>query len=1237
MGRSRPREPADLLEPRHRPTLEELHAAIHEVNPTDRGLPPAEAGRRYALKARLQSLLVRRFAHALTVDDEADGVVVLRHIGGERDFGHAVLAQLDDEARSWVRRKLDTPSSPAVADAPRDEARPRSGAAGHLAEAERLLEAYDYDGARSLLEAAHAAGDVAATRRLVELLVDTLADDEAALRLIPDGAEAGVRARLAVAAARQGDEARAVRLCDGVSVKEAAEARRILAEAAIRAGDLDRAERLLARAREGEPGLYGLDAAAAALSAARRARAAPLVAELSRVRGDTDRAVALARDIVAIDAEEPTARAVLREAAAGRRAERRDALLAEAAGAEATGDLARARDRYEQAAALGADVAGALARLADRAAERRVADAVRDLEQAFARSRRDGVVAWLNADAPTRGRAPADPALVWLAGAARAGGRRAEELADAALAAEGAARALDGGAPDAAAATLEPHREAVATLHGGRALLQRAHAEVSAERRRRARAALADAAGRVASDPSAAARAVAALDPALLDPDERALADAITGEAREALGRFALAAEVETFHASDPCRARRAALELAGRTSGVEREGWLDRAEALRAHIARAFRVTVWETPGTDPRDYALDEAERVGAWLTGDGGIVLVSSRVHQIVVRIADLATGSLRRVVHAVTPGVVDRPTHGVAGDSVWIGGRQPRLLHLALDGEVRGWWDLSAHLPAGHHFLGLLALPDARVVWMLSATGTSREDSRTHAHVVDLDRHVVVRRLTGVFEEDELQGADGVVGGVRSGRGLALFHPDGRPLPRWEERWLPQARSFAAHPARPGAFVALIDPVILDPGLPASIGWVELVADDDAPPPEARWIEQTSFREASALAISRRERAVFLTARGPLTVVCGLVAGAGGDLEEAWTVATSHPTCLARDRGADEVVAIWPSSRGPAWERLGRAAPRLADGVTTDDVLVPDLTVDGCAGIPRSLQSRELQASTLAALLVVDPSERAERIRSAVGTGADPESVLAALAANRTLRVLDTETLVATAARRFPSDPGITLLAAEADGRSGRWEDVAARLRALAAAGVPDDFHEHLQHLLGLAAWHLGARAEARAAWLRAAGGTRCHARALAELAGAHLGETNERTLVGRLARAIADADRLLAAGDPVGAIERLDAPAIWIARERQSGARRAVAWLERTVEPGTADALRRVCALTAYRLMMQGAEHQRVHDLAVPGAWPRARLDEIDAAVARSLDEPVEYVVYTYSTEDGPEA
>jgi hypothetical protein len=92
-------------------TAAELLRLVHQINPTGRMLRERDSATRYRLKAALQSVLVERFYDDLVIEPSEDsGVVGLRHRYLNVDGCHAIVEELSEEARSRIRRRLDSES-----------------------------------------------------------------------------------------------------------------------------------------------------------------------------------------------------------------------------------------------------------------------------------------------------------------------------------------------------------------------------------------------------------------------------------------------------------------------------------------------------------------------------------------------------------------------------------------------------------------------------------------------------------------------------------------------------------------------------------------------------------------------------------------------------------------------------------------------------------------------------------------------------------------------------------------------------------------------------------------------------------------------------------------------------------------------------------------------------------------------------------------------------------------------
>lgn len=487
--------------------IRRLVTEIHRVNPTERGLSRAAEARRYAEKAALQSELVERFPAELrfAMTPGSPGVVALDLPRLGLDAAHVPLAALTDAARSLAQRALDAPPE----DEPSVPFRPKGDAAlaDDLAVGAAALAAYDFEVAERHFRAGLGGSRGAdAAEALLTLFVDHLFDSPS-VREVFDGLPAplagrpGVRALAAVAAAREGDSARARALADGLRGPRTAAVWLHLAEASVAAEDLGEAERCLARARAEDAHVVGAQGVEERLRERHHRALAPALEALSvLVSGPTadadalTRAETLAAEVGALMPDHPVlARAHAWLAARRRAASQAQALLAFHE-AVAAGQWRRARAAGREALELGLAPAALTPSLEVVEARLRALDdaerterVVRHLEA----SEDEGAQEWARLEVPlraavrARGSWPLLEMLTALADAGqpidRAAVRAVRALADA-LASEVAEA---GGGAEAAVAPLRTHAARLADLPEWRALLARAERS-TAERLRRA-------------------------------------------------------------------------------------------------------------------------------------------------------------------------------------------------------------------------------------------------------------------------------------------------------------------------------------------------------------------------------------------------------------------------------------------------------------------------------------------------------------------------------------------------------------------------------------------------------------------------------------------------------------------------------------------------------------------------------------------------------------------------------
>lgn len=273
---------------------EDLAALIREINPTDRRLDKYTQAARYQLKSRLQSELLRSYPSRVKVvpsPEFGDGVVLLKLPGLGTAASHAVLAELDEDARAYARRALDeaiygVPSVLPLPPPPRasQTVKHTEGARGAartpsqmLADGRQHQLRYEYEQAQQCFEEAIMAGAVPeAARELLALLVDTLALDTDAIAVTHaldarTRKDPTVRILFGIALTRTGEADRAFDEVVGITVPQAARVFAAVAFIWLNEGRIDEAIQLIETVRRCDASSPELPALSIALRCARGA------------------------------------------------------------------------------------------------------------------------------------------------------------------------------------------------------------------------------------------------------------------------------------------------------------------------------------------------------------------------------------------------------------------------------------------------------------------------------------------------------------------------------------------------------------------------------------------------------------------------------------------------------------------------------------------------------------------------------------------------------------------------------------------------------------------------------------------------------------------------------------------------------------------------------------------------------------------------------------------------------
>jgi hypothetical protein len=727
------------------PSARDLIELIRATNPTGLELKAKDTARRYALKSRLQSLLIDRFAEDLEVEapGREPGVVGLRHRPLDMHACHVPLGALDHDARSWVQAELDrkafdeahppavaalgkrgddglrrpaAPDSKASRDWDRDPDRAELTAADQVRRGQEAVDAYDYERAREHLTRALtlASGDVEAALPLLALLVDHLAADDEALGVeahLSPAARKHPEARLllGLAAARSGQRERAKGLLEGHRGARSVEPFLVLARAALASGDVEAVTHDLAAVRERDPIHPDLRDLEGALAARRAQERLPLEAALTGLLegGHVDDAEPRARALLARFPDSEVARRVLRTLEEVRKATQTRQLLADAEEAAARAELTLALSllgqalaagpRGEQLAPIQARVEEIKATLRDRAEHAEVEKAIALLGD---RDRLPGLLAYLALTDPQRSRVRARVALPHFAWLSEIGSSERPRAAALAVIALERAGSLVAEAPQAALERLDEHERTLRSV-GHRAEIElEARARLGTLRRETAARRIEEA--RVCFEEGALERAEALLAPELLgdlDEKNRARCEQLRARIAPVLERRLLVATFEKRRREGALlSARDAADALLAREGEPERERWAAIQGELGAEIRKAFRLRVDATPRPvrSLRHIDLENVSGVPRLLRPGGRVApFVQTSGRWVFVRVIDLASRIEQARILLSTPAPLELLGTQVDGDRLVVVGTLGAVLELDLtDGNILGWYESAA---------------------------------------------------------------------------------------------------------------------------------------------------------------------------------------------------------------------------------------------------------------------------------------------------------------------------------------------------------------------------------------------------------------------------------------------------------------------------------------------------------------------------------------------------------------
>jgi tetratricopeptide (TPR) repeat protein len=569
---------------------------------------------------------------------------------------------------------------------------------------------------------------------------------------------ADVRELLGLAAARAGQSTLAESYLKRLTGARAAEAYRTLCADAVIAQELERAEYFLEEARQRDDGKSGqITLLSESIDGLRRRLRQPLEEALERLfaAGDLERAAESARQCLDQWPDSRAARSILDKIEDRRTQEKIQVLTARAREALQRHAYADALEDFQRALGLGCSPQelGDDLMLAQREAEKQ-----NEREQLEALRRRltdpdpsEGLLAYLSAKSALRARIRAEfglPVLEWLEqmGAASSGSK-ARMAVEGVLALEQALEAMERGSVEHAANLLSQHDKVIADLSEARQAWETIEQMRSEARQSAAHQALAHA--RQAMQEGRSEEAIRLLDKldqrALSAGEQKQVADWLH-DLRQQEEHRTLRKRIDSLLAEGrPLAARRVLDKLIEVAAEGEKQALLDERRRLTERIDREWRVPLELAPFPTRLFLLLNLSrlqEQANSWLLTDReGMVVAHNIGPAVLVCLLDPVAGTVSQHVliadpkrREERPGTVGGLECIVQEGRAALIGPEGDLLELELDTWcIRRHERLERFLPHGEGIESVYYCPWDRFCWIESS-----EKGVFHTRIIDLDQ-------------------------------------------------------------------------------------------------------------------------------------------------------------------------------------------------------------------------------------------------------------------------------------------------------------------------------------------------------------------------------------------------------------------------------------------------------------------------------------------------------------------
>jgi tetratricopeptide (TPR) repeat protein len=1143
-------DPYEVLAGRVKVTSHELIGLIHRVNPTKEGLEDKKASERYKIKARLQSLLIRRFCDRLLVeqpDPENPQLVSLKLSYFDENACHALLPELDPDARSWVQRQIDEAGEPPAVGLHQQSfgspAAPGKVHGNDIAAVKekysqhelmdlgrKALAEYDYDSCEDYFYRAFimSRGGIETARGILEFFVDHLAAYEKAAALAESLSPSAkkdeeVKILLALAAIRLGNIDQALDSLGSILQPRAAEVYLLAAKHFVTRGNVDRAKELHTvlksfELNELQPEIIHLekDIEKLYLKSLEPAEQEML---LAWQQGKREKAVKLAEQLLEQWPQNKDARRICNEFARQQRIDRLNLLLRQADEAHSKAEFIKEAELLKKAIELDKndDELNERFKRTQQAAklQQDEAEIAKTIEPWTAGNKKEALLRFVTLpgnqrlEIMNRNR---DPHFSWLSQViSTQASLKPGKMVEAVLALGEAEEILQkGGDPRPVTAALQLHARVLRPVPAARDILQRAQEMSKAIESAEVKELLKKASSLVAGEDFQTAReCIDRLKIDQLDEDNRKILVDIDTR----LKRFETIQAMKKKYSGEVARgnhlsSRDIALELAGLVEPGTALHWREEAAFHSAQIKKEWSLVTGNIEDLQPCYSSSDlvkASEDPNACLLPDGRhILFVSNHDRWVFLRIFCIKEQEFKQAVMFRAPAVMSYPAIYPAGNEIWITGSKGYVISLTLEPlDILSWHDFSEFVKEGNLVEDVCVFPRSGYLWLTTREkGLSMDEV---CEVINIEQRRVERRFKVKSHPIIINTGRGFRAAVQDyySGSIQMISEQGKTIDTFSLATKGPVNAAALHPnGRDYVFLPFEDPgdagcfQELAPGYQDEENHDFLLTIEKAPDGEGTgqpFIIDDSHGELIHFIYTAMEDGlifIYFCDGGIEEKHYYLAAFTPSEngFEKLYQVESPVNLILTADELSRKAAAINIENGGCQAVILGRDRPVFASHIVDPgfELSLPSFDHIMTCYTPTG----EMNARKLAFMMQIKECPVRDFgdliLQMKQPNDNDPDEIVAFINALKHLLFIDlAEDMKTWFQENYPDHPMSLIESATRAVQEGKWRKVVTLLEKVSLAGLDDGTACHICHLLGLGLFAEGHIERALAAWKKGA--------------------------------------------------------------------------------------------------------------------------------------------------------